>query len=214
MPYDPAIHHRHSIRLKGYDYSQEGLYFITICCQGRICRFGKIKDGKMILNDAGNIAQQCWLDIPQHFPHAELHEYVVMPNHIHGIVELTETVAVDECRGEKFFAHDDGRGEKFFAPKNECGEKCGDECGKKYEGEKFFAPTTRPRGASRTIGSIIRGFKIGVTKQLGGSIWQRNYYEHIIRNEQAHQNISDYIIHNPETWRNDKFYKIYYQEEN
>jgi REP element-mobilizing transposase RayT len=126
----------------------------------------------MILNDTGNIAQQCWLDIPQHFPNVELHEYVVMPNHIHGIVELTETVVVDECKGEK-----------------------------------FFAPTTqRPRGTSRTIGSIIRGFKIGVTKQLGGSIWQRNYYEHIIRNEQAYQNIYNYIIHNPETWRNDKFF--------
>ncbi|MDR2130277.1 MAG: transposase, partial [Odoribacteraceae bacterium] len=72
MSYDPNIHHRHSIRLKGYDYSQEGLYFITICCQGRICRFGKIEDGKMILNDTGNIAQQCWLDIPQHFPNVEL----------------------------------------------------------------------------------------------------------------------------------------------
>jgi REP element-mobilizing transposase RayT len=196
MSYDPNIHHRHSIRLKGYDYSQEGLYFITICCQGRICRFGKIKNGKMILNDTGNIAQQCWLDIPQHFPHVELHEYVVMPNHIHGIVELTETGVVDECGDER-------RGEKFFALQNKCVGECGDKC----EGEKFFAPTAqRPHGASRTIGSIIRGFKIGVTKQLGGSIWQRNYYEHIIRNEQAYQNISNYIIHNPETWRNDQFY--------
>jgi REP element-mobilizing transposase RayT len=173
MSYNPATHHRRSIRLKGYDYSQEGLYFITICCQNRICRFGKIENDKMILNDAGNIAQQCWLNIPQHFPHAELHEYVVMPNHIHGIIALTETVAVDECRGKK-----------FFAPTNQ----------------------PRPHGTSRTIGSMIRGFKIGVTKQLGVSIWQRNYYEHIIRHEQSYRNVSDYIIHNPEAWQNDKFY--------
>jgi REP element-mobilizing transposase RayT len=92
MPYNPNIHHRRSIRLKGYDYSQEGLYFITICCHDRICRFRKIESDEMILNDLGKIAQQCWLEIPQHFPHTILHEYVLMPNHIHGIIELTDTV--------------------------------------------------------------------------------------------------------------------------
>jgi REP element-mobilizing transposase RayT len=88
MSYNPNIHHRRSIRLKGYDYSQAGLYFVTICVQNRECVFGKIADNEMILNDVGRVAQQCWLEIPQHFPHAILHEYVVMPNHIHGIVEL------------------------------------------------------------------------------------------------------------------------------
>jgi REP element-mobilizing transposase RayT len=162
MPYNPNIHHRRSIRLQGYDYSQAGLYFVTICCWNKICRFGKIKNGEMILNDWGMIAQQCWLEIPRHFPHAILHEYIVMPNHIHGIIELWGTV-----------------------------------------GAKNLSPL---HGTSRTIGSIIRGFKIGVTKQLGFSIWQRNYYEHIIRNEQSYRNISDYIILNPERWQDDKFY--------
>lgn len=86
--YNPNIHHRRSIRLKGYDYAQAGLYFITICCQNRACLFGDVVDGKMILNDAGKIANDCWLEIPNHFPNEVLHEYIVMPNHIHGIIEF------------------------------------------------------------------------------------------------------------------------------
>ena len=86
MTYNPNIHHRKSIRLKGYDYTQAGLYFITICCQNRECLFGNIINGEMILNDAGNIANECWLAIPNHFPNVVLHEFVIMPNHIHGII--------------------------------------------------------------------------------------------------------------------------------
>ncbi|MDR2065735.1 MAG: transposase [Prevotellaceae bacterium] len=208
MPYDPNIHHRHSIRLKGYDYSQEGLYFITVCCKNKVCRFGKIENGEMILNDTGKIAQQCWLEIPQHFPHAELHEYVVMPNHIHGIVELV---------GAKNFSPLSPSPSPSFSPAstlcandnmdakiNNMGAKNNTMDAKNNNmGAKNFSPL---HGPSRTIGSIIRGFKIGVTKQLDGSIWQRNYYEHIIRNERSYQNISNYIIHNPEKWQNDKFY--------
>lgn len=88
MSYNPPIHHRRSIRLKGYDYSQAGLYFITIVCQDRAHLFGKIKNGEMVLNDAGCIADECWLEITNHFPNVVLREFVVMPNHIHGIVEL------------------------------------------------------------------------------------------------------------------------------
>jgi REP element-mobilizing transposase RayT len=185
MPYNPSLHHRHSIRLKGYDYSLAGMYFITICCQEMVCRFGKIKNGEMVLNDAGMVAQQCWLEIPRHFPHVILHEYVVMPNHVHGIIVLADTVV----------------GAKNFSPVSIS-------CGENGIWAKNFSPLPPPplHGTSRTIGSIIRGFKIGVTKQLGFSIWQRNYYEHIIRNELAYQNISNYIMRNPEKWQNDKFY--------
>jgi putative transposase len=86
--YNPNIHHRRSIRLKGYDYSQEGLYFITINTKDRECLFGEIVDGKMVLNDAGKIANKCWLEIPKHFPDTVLHDHIVMPNHVHGIIEL------------------------------------------------------------------------------------------------------------------------------
>jgi len=87
--YNPNIHHRKSIRLKGYDYSMPGLFFITICIHDKQCLFGIIENCKMALNDAGRIADKCWMDIPAHFPNALLHHHIVMPNHIHGIIELT-----------------------------------------------------------------------------------------------------------------------------
>ena len=95
MTYNPKIHHRKSIRLKGYDYSQSGLYFVTICCKNKECLFGNIctsenHESTIMLNDAGKIANDCWLQIPEHFPGAILHEHIIMPNHMHGIVELTE----------------------------------------------------------------------------------------------------------------------------
>ncbi|MDP4999472.1 MAG: hypothetical protein NWQ41_10940, partial [Saprospiraceae bacterium] len=86
--YNPNIHHRKSIRLKGYDYSQAGLYFITICIQHRACLFGHITKGEMILNDAGNMVKNEWLNLKTRFPNIELHDYVVMPNHFHGILEI------------------------------------------------------------------------------------------------------------------------------
>src|SRR5450759_421613 len=86
--YNPNIHHRKSIRLKGYDYSQAGLYFITICCEDRECLFGDIIDGKMNLNDAGIMVKNEWLKIPDRFPYVKLHQYVIMPNHFHAIMEI------------------------------------------------------------------------------------------------------------------------------
>ena len=103
--YNPNIHHRKSIRMKGYDYSQAGLYFITICVQDRKCLFGKVVGvenfqppnlqprQEMILNDAGKIADECWQEIPKHFPDSVLHEHIVMPNHVHGIIELIKIVS-------------------------------------------------------------------------------------------------------------------------
>lgn len=88
MPYNPKIHHRRSIGLKGYDYSRQGLYFITICCDKRRCLFGEITKGQMVLNEAGKFTNECWKEIPGHFPNAVLHEYIIMPNHVHGIIEL------------------------------------------------------------------------------------------------------------------------------
>jgi REP element-mobilizing transposase RayT len=196
MKYNPQIHHRKSIRLKGYDYSLAGLYFITICCQDRECRFGKIENDKMILNNLGKIADECWLEITKHFPNAILHEYVVMPNHVHGIIELVND--------------DNVVGVENFQPLQHHNES------QRNEFQKMIP---------RSIGSIVKGFKIGVTKwfrinedvsvgdgnfqpqQSQRKLWQRNYYEHIIRNEQSYQTISDYIINNPVKWKGDKFYK-------
>ncbi len=86
--YNPKKHHRRSIRLKDYDYSQEGLYFITICVQNKICLFGNMAEGKMTLNIVGEMIKKEWLKIPERFPNTALHEYVVMPNHFHAIIEI------------------------------------------------------------------------------------------------------------------------------
>ncbi len=94
MRYDPQKHHRRSIRLKGYDYTQAGAYFITIVTKDRACLFGEVVEDDMRLSPMGIIVQECWLAIPDHFPHAVLDEFVVMPNHVHGIIVLNETEKV------------------------------------------------------------------------------------------------------------------------
>jgi REP element-mobilizing transposase RayT len=214
--YNPEIHHRRSIRLKGYDYSQAGLYFITICVQDRTCLFGKVVNGEMELNEAGKIAVSCWVEIPAHFPNATLHEYVVMPNHIHGIIELSGTSVGAKNISPEIGTENEtfGIGTKNISTENRIGNET------VRIGAKNFSPqppeplkseSSRPRGTSQTIGSVVRGFKIGVTKWLHQNsnvhhVWQRDYYEHIIRDELSYIRITDYITDNPAKWQDDKFY--------
>lgn len=210
MIYNPAIHHRRSIRLKGYDYSQAGLYFITICCYNRECLFGDVVNGEMVLNDAGKFADECWNIIPDHFPNAILHEYIIMPNHIHGIIELLNNIGCTVVGVQNF--------EPLQSP-NEIDSSIR---------VQNFEPVRNEfqKIIPKSIGSIVRGFKIGVTKwfrensdrvenndlvqNIGShpfrSIWQRNYHEHIIRNEKSYQTIAEYIVNNSSKWNDDKFY--------
>lgn len=172
MTYNPEKHHRRSIRLQGYDYSQPGGYFITICTHNRKCLFGDVVNGEMILNAFGDIVKNCWLEIPEHFPHVGLDEYVIMPDHVHGIIIIKNNVGV----------------QNFEPPQNQY--------------QKIIP---------KSIGSIIRGFKIGVTKWFRQNtdiyiVWQRNYYEHIVRNEYELNKIRTYIINNPKNWEFDKNY--------
>lgn len=88
MTYNPDIHHRRSIRLRGYDYSRAGAYFVTICTQNRECMFGKIVGGKMVLNDAGWMVNIVWDEMQNNYPGVETDEFIIMPNHIHGIIVL------------------------------------------------------------------------------------------------------------------------------
>jgi REP element-mobilizing transposase RayT len=207
MKYNPNIHHRRSIRLKGYDYAQAGLYFITLCVHHRKCLFGKIVGAnnhspkshssknnipEMILTDAGKFANACWLEIPNHFPNAILHEHIIMPNHVHGIIELTGTVGANH--------HSPNVDAPWGIGANAC-------CSGGIRANNY-SPLRSP---SQTIGSVVRGFKIGVTKWFRSNtnvetVWQRNYYEHIIRDEQSYLNISNYIVNNPAKWLGDKFY--------
>ncbi|UMX47737.1 MAG: hypothetical protein L7H18_04835 [Candidatus Nealsonbacteria bacterium DGGOD1a] len=168
--YDSEIHHRRTIRVKGYDYSQDGAYFVTVCAQNRQCLFGSIADAKMELNKAGEIVNNCWYEIPKHYPFVILDEFVVMPNHFHGIIIIQNR----EWKRERANNH---------------------------------SPLQMQNaGTSKTVGAIIRGYKIGVTKLLGKPIWQRNYYEHIIRNDDDLDRVREYIINNPLNWEIDELY--------
>lgn len=192
MAYNPIKHHRRSIRLKGYDYGQAGLYFITICTQNRVCLFGDVENGEMILNHYGQIAYDEWLKTPQIRNDVELGDFVIMPNHIHVIIRLL-------CRGE---LHSPDI-QKPHSP----------DIQKPHGGGELHSPENSPphsppQSPSQTIGAIVRGYKSTVTKQFGllgfdGKLWQRNYYEHIIRDERSYLKISAYIINNPVNWRND-----------
>ena len=195
MTFNPKIHHRKSIRLKKYDYAKEGLYFITICCQDRAHLFGEIINGEMILNSYGEIAHEEWLQTEKIRTNCILHEFIIMPDHIHGIIEITSNQGEKELIG------------------------------------KFHSP-------SQTIGSFIRGFKIATIKKIKEKIlfenlctgelqfaptteyikkiyfkiWQRNYYEHIIRDENSNDRISQYIINNPKKWEQDKIKRKNYNK--
>ena len=188
--YNPNIHHRRSIRLKGYDYSSEGLYFITICCHNKVCLFGHVVNAAMVLNEYGQVAFNEWMKTPEIRPNVEWGEFIVMPNHIHGIIRITH-------RGES-------NTPDFMG---ECNSP------QPYSPQRYSPQRESPRlqGPSQTIGAIVRGYKSAVTKKLnelgvGRKVWQRDYYEHIIRNEQSYYNISNYIVNNPSKWWEDKFF--------
>lgn len=188
--YNPHIHHRRSIRLKGYDYAQAGLYFITICCQDRACLFGVIENGQMQLNDAGMMVENKWLKLPERFKNIQLHEYVVMPNHFHAILEIVgATLVVAQNDNDVQIEMDTQKGQpKGIAP---TGKTVGDMV-----------------GAFQSIVTVeyIRGVKTLGWTPFNGKLWQRNYYEHIIRNEKSYLTISNYIINNAEKWVHDKFH--------
>ena len=204
MAYNPNIHHRRSIRLKGYDYSQAGAYFITICCKDRKCRFGKIVVGASVmeLNECGQIAYDEWLKLSERFSNFELDVFQIMPNHMHGIIVLNDIVGatlavVQNAVVQNAVAQNVPNG---IIALNDVGATA------------RVAPTT----TNATIGDIVGAYKslvangcldIYKTKnETMGKLWQRNYYEHIIRNEQSYQTISDYIINNPAKWKDDKFF--------
>jgi putative transposase len=201
--YNPHIHHRRSIRLKGYDYAQAGLYFITICCQDRAFLFGEVVNGEMKLNAFGEIAWQEWLATEKIRDNAVLHEFIVMPNHIHGIIEITFKKNDSESEIGKFKSPSQSIGAIIRGYKIATIKKIKERIlNSDNSGELEIAPSTgelqfAPTEFAPTEKIILLDFKI----------WQRNYYEHIIRNELAYQNISNYIINNPAKWTEDKFYE-------
>ncbi len=285
MKYNPNIHHRRSIRLQGYDYSQEGLYFITICTQNKLCLFGKIEDGNMQLNVAGNMIRQQWLGLVHRFNKIKLHEFVVMPNHFHGIIELVGVPLVGTQNDDNpHFANqpeteqsqmgqlpiigqqnvgvplvgtpNDDNPHFVEQPQTPQPQTPQSQTRQSQTGQlsivlgqpQGIAPTTniqnaknrpkierpqteqsqtgqlsimgQPQGIAPTVtvGDVVGAFKslsaneyIKNVKQnnwqpFNKKLWQRNYYEHIIRNEKSYQCISEYIINNAKKWADDCYH--------
>jgi len=190
VKFDPQKHHRRSIRLQGYDYASAGAYFVTIVAWRRECLFGDVVNKEMILNKVGKIVEWEWLELPKRLPYVTLGAHMVMPNHFHGNLFIHENVGATRLGPIK----------------------------KQPDTEPLQTITTNgidgsplprvPQPAS--LGVIISQFKSRVTKRIWKfpefketPIWQRNYYEHVIRNEIDLQNKTDYIEANPLLWDED-----------
>ena len=177
--YDPKIHHRRSIRLRGYDYSHWGDYFVTIVAQGRACLFGEVVDHEMRLNEAGSMVQDLWQGLSHRFPGIEVGSFVVMPNHVHGIIYLYETV-----RASLVDAHNSQESENSRATTR-------------------VAPTVGGVvGAFKSQSTVeyVRGVRARGWRRFRNRLWQRNYYEHIVRGDKSLGKIERYILDNPANW--------------
>ena len=190
VKFDPKIHHRQSIRLQGYDYSQAGGYYVTIVTWHREFLFGDIVSKEMKLNKVGKIVEWEWLELSKRLLYVELGAHVVMPNHFHGILFIHETVGATR------------QGQTILQSGTEPLQNI------TSEGMDGSPLPRGPKPAS--LGAIVAQFKSRVTKRIwkfpefkGTPIWQRNYYEHIIRNEKDLQNKTDYIEVNPLLWAQD-----------
>ena len=204
MKYDPEIHHRRSIRLKGYDYTQPGAYFITLVTYQRNEIFGEVVDDEMKLSTLGHIVYDEWMRSIQIRKEIRLYEdeFVVMPNHIHAIVWMVNPIV-----GADGVRPSDPPSNKIITanPNQTLVVRSRGEIGVIGEGARR-APL---RGMS--LGAFIAGFKSTVTSRARRElnmtgIWQRNYYEHIIRNETEFKHIWDYIDDNPRKWQEDKLH--------
>lgn len=165
--YNPEIHHRRSIRLKNYDYSQPGGYFITLCLDGKDLLLGDVVNGQMCLNQYGKIVDYFWRKLPKYYPYTQLDEFVVMPNHFHGLI-----IICDEINDVDYSLYQ-----------------------------------------RKTIGQMIQSFKTFSAKQInrklgrqGVPVWQRDFYDQIIRDERHLHNVRQYIVNNPCNWKTDDFY--------
>lgn len=195
MKYDLKIHHRRSIRLKGYDYTQPGAYFVTFCSYHRDEIFGELINGEMVLNNAGKIAREEWFKTAELRSYVKLFEdeFVIMPNHVHGIIWIEEDSV--GTRRRRVSVWDEERARQRRAPTGTSTEKT----------ESFGKPV------KGSIPTIIRAYKSAVTyavnaleNQRGAVLWQKNYYEHIIRNDRELNNIRWYILKNPFNWQLDR----------
>ena len=175
------LKHRQPNRLSGYNYSWNGLYFVTICTKDRVSYFGDIVDFEMRLNECGEITKKYWAEIPKHFPLAKLDEWVIMPNHIHGIILIDDTNADTASVGDA-----------DLRPL-----------------QRTRASNPFPR-TTMVLSKIIHGFKSSVTRIINDTQhdfqfqWQRSFHDHIIRDPESLEKIRLYIRNNPAKWHEDR----------
>lgn len=206
MSRNPDLHHRRSIRLREYDYAAPGAYFITICTRNREPLFGKIADGIMRLNEMGRIVESIWYQIPAHFPRVELDALVVMPDHVHGIIAITDAVCGSVGAGSsRPCIPSKPPISNAVTPYQTNVEPPPDSGAGKPRPYNAFTPI---HSDSRTLGQVVAYWKYQAAKHInvsrgspGNPVWQRNYFEHVIRNEQSLNRIRRYIAENPARWR-------------
>ena len=194
MAYIPEIHQRRSIRLRKYDYSHAGAYFVTICAWQRECLFGEVVDGVMRLNDAGRIVDESWQQITTHFSDVDIDHHVIMPNHFHGIISIVGAGSPRPDSPRPDLSQHVGN-----TPENQGGNT--------PENQGGGTPPLR----LATLGQIVGYFKYQSTKHInhhranpGASVWQRNYYDRVIRDETELHAVRHYIIDNPIKWADDE----------
>ena len=214
LKFDPQIHHRRSIRLKGYDYSQAGAYFVTICAWQRECLFGEVVAGEVRLSALGMIVREEWMRSGEIRKELRLYkdEFVIMPNHVHGIVWIIGADGNCPEGGGASLApvhggmdHAVGVGADGIRPDGIHPD------GNRPEGEGASLAPEQLRREARSLSSFIAGFKATVTSRARrelniSGIWQRNYYEHVIRDEVDLRRIEDYIQNNPLRWGQDQLH--------
>ncbi len=229
-PFDPDRHHRRSIRLVGYDYARAGAYFVTLCVQDRSCELGEINNGGITLSDWGRIAAQTWTWLRNQYPYVALDVWVMMPNHLHGIIVLLDDVDalldVGARRDVEGARHDVegarcavGARRDVEGARRDAGGARHDAGGARHDagGARHDAPLRRGDTFShdaikrKPLGQLIGAFKTVSTKRInemrgtpGARFWQRNYYEHIVRDEPDMNRIRQYIIENPRRWAEDR----------
>lgn len=182
-----------SARLKNWDYASEGKYFITICTKNREHYFGECLDGKMVLSTIGAIVQGFWYEIPKHFPNVSLGEFVVMPNHIHGILILSFSSKVEVPPNSNPTSNSASNDSKI----------------QPHSSEFYQRISPKPRSVS----TIVRSYKSICTRHIRGAFpckdfgWQERFWDSLIRDDDSLSHISRYIVNNPLSWKDDRFFE-------
>ena len=190
--------------MPNYDYRQPGYYFITICVHNRVNLFGRIENGEMVMNKIGRMVYRWWQKLPAKYRRIQLDEFIIMPNHIHGIIQIV---------GAKPCFRPDDLAKPCFRPLTESPDQQGDYTESPLQTKRNIPNTYEGLGRyiswfkRMTTNEYIRNVKQHNWPPFAGKIWQRNYYERIIRNQKSLENIRQYIVNNPRNWAEDAYYK-------